>query len=227
MVSNMDKDEYYRDILEGLSVYFASPFIGDILNTLSEFDAPDLGAALNKNQITAKKWLAEQLHAVVGGDLGIVYVMGGWHGVLGAILLHDNRLNIEAVVSIDKDPRCRPIAESLNRTHVENDRFRTITADISTLSYEELFGRQPPNHPPDVLINTSCEHIRDFTQWYERIPAQTLQVLQSNNYYACEEHINCVSDLESFRRQAPMHKVLFDGSLRLKKYTRFMLIGHH
>ena len=44
----MDKDEYYRDLLKGLSAYFESPFIADVLTTLCEFDAPDLGAALNK-----------------------------------------------------------------------------------------------------------------------------------------------------------------------------------
>ena len=221
----MDKDEYYRDILEGLSVWFTSSVIEDILITVSEFDAPDLSNALNKNQITAKKWLADQLHRAIGTDLGIVYVLGGWYGVLAAILLHDHRLNISAVVSVDKDPRCRSVAESVNRTHLADHKFRAITADMSALNYDELLSRKPANRPPDVLINTSCEHIGDFAQWYDRIPAHTLQVLQSNNYYACSEHTNCVADLESFRRQTPMRDVLFAGSLQLKKYTRFMLIG--
>jgi hypothetical protein len=77
-----------------------------------------------------------------------------------------------------------------------------------------------------VLINTSCEHLDRFQEWYAKIPPGTLQVLQSNNYYACEEHTNCVPDLETFQHQAPMRESLLTGSLKLKKYTRFMLIGY-
>jgi hypothetical protein len=79
---------------------------------------------------------------------------------------------------------------------------------------------------PDVLINTSCEHVDRFQQWYAKIPSGNLQVLQSNDYYACDEHNNCVPNLQTFQQQAPMRESLFAGSLRLKKYTRFMLIGY-
>lgn len=223
----MDKDEYYRDILEGLSIYLDSSFIQDILTTLSQFDVPDLGAALNKNQVRGKTWLVDQMHAAIGTELGTVYVLGGWHGVLAAMLLHDPRVNIRMAVNIDKDPRCKPIAESLNRTHAQVDAFRAVTADMMTLDYAELLSVDPSSELPDVLINTSCEHVEQFAQWYRQIPPGTLQVLQSNDYYACEEHTNCSADLESFARAAPMRDLLYAGALELKKYTRFMLIGRH
>ena len=222
----MDKDEYYHDILDGLATYYANPFIADILATVSRFTAPDLGAALNKNQITGKLWLTNELHRAVGGRLGNIYILGGWYGVLAAMLLHDNRFDITGVVCIDRDEHCKPIADSLNRTHISRGKFRAITADLQQLDYEDILVNSNSKTRPDVLINTSCEHLDQFEQWYAKIPSGTLQVLQSNDYYACEEHTNCVPDLETFQQQAPMHELLHAGSLRLKKYTRYMLIGY-
>lgn len=222
----MDKDEYYRDILHGLAIYYADPFIDDILTTVSRFSAPDLGAALNRNQISGKKWLVNELHRAVGGRLGKIYILGGWYGVLASMLLHDQRFDITEIVCIDRDAHCKPIADSLNRTHLGRGKFRAVTADLHHLDYQHLLGNDDSNTNPDVLVNTSCEHLDRFDEWYAKIPPGTLQVLQSNDYYICDEHTNCVPDLETFRQQAPMHRLLHAGSLRLKKYTRYMLIGY-
>jgi hypothetical protein len=50
-------------------------------------------------------------------------------------------------------------------------------------------------------------------------------VLQSNDYFACREHVNCVADLAAFRLQAPLAQTLFAGEREMRRYTRFMLIG--
>ncbi len=222
----MNRDEFYSDILDGLACYYASPFIADILTTVGHCNAPDLGAALNKNQISGKLWLTNELYKTADGHLGNIYILGGWYGVLAAILLHDKRFDIKEVVCIDRDEHCKPIAESLNRAHLARGKFRAITADVHQLVYEDLLTSGVSKTVPDVLINTSCEHLDRFADWYAKIPAGTLQVLQSNNYYACEEHTNCVPDLATFQHQAPMRESLLAGSLELKKYTRFMLIGY-
>ena len=78
----MDKDEFYRDILEGMALYTRSAFQRDVLKTLSRLDEPALAEALNKNQIASKLWLADALFDAAGADLGNVLVLGGWLGVL-------------------------------------------------------------------------------------------------------------------------------------------------
>jgi hypothetical protein len=214
-----DVEERYRDILEGLATYFTSPLVGDILATVSRFREPDLGNALNRNQMTSKLWLADALAGPGGGRFGTVTVLGGWFGVLGAILLADRRLAIDRVVSVDIDPRCAPVARSLNATHRE--RFAATTADMLALDYAPL----RPGAAPDLVVNTSCEHLADFAAWYGRIPARQLLALQSNDYFAIPEHVNCVADLDAFRDQAQLAEVLFAGARAHKKYTRFMLLG--
>ena len=79
---------------------------------------------------------------------------------------------------------------------------------------------------PDTIINTSCEHIPNFTEWYNKIPVGKLVVLQSNNYFEVDEHVNCSVDLEDFSRQTSMSSTLYEGELQLEKYTRFMKIGY-
>jgi hypothetical protein len=210
-------DEFYRDILDGLAVHADSAFHRDILRTLSRHQQPGIAVALNGNQMASKRWLAESLFATVGGDLGSVMILGGWFGALAAVLLHDGRFRIERVLSIDIDPGCAPVAESLNDTHARMGRFATRTADMLDIDYAAEHA--------DLVINTSCEHVAEFDRWYARVPDGQRLVLQSNDYVACREHVNCVTDLAAFRTQAPMRDVLFAGERRMKRYVRFMLIG--
>lgn len=211
------RDSFYSDILRGLAVYFDSRFISDIRDTAAHFPDPGLGYALNRNQITSKKWLVDTLFDVVGGTVGRVCIVGGWYGVLGAMLLHDSRFTVEAVRSVDRDASCKKIADSLNRTHVESGRFESLTADMLELDYR-VGGF-------DLVINTSCEHLPALGDWLKRIPDGMLLVLQSNDYYGIEGHVSCVDDLDAFKRQAPLATVPFQGQMKIGTYTRFMLIG--
>ncbi len=225
-VTAPQKDEFYHDILDGLSVYMSSSFILDILHAIREYPVMRLGQSLNLGQVSSKKWLLDSLVDAGEVNLGVIYILGGWYGVLGAMLLHDPRFSIDKVVSVDIDAQCKPIADALNRTHVECGKFESVTADVYHLDYSQMFsrsGKKPGK--PDLLINTSCEHLSDFDRWYDRIPPQTLMVVQSNDYFSCDEHINCAVDLEAFVRQAPMSEVMYQGQMKLKKYTRFMQVG--
>jgi len=215
----MDKDEYYRDILEGLAVYYDSILIADIAKTVESRTPEDLGAALNRNQMRGKKWLVDQLAATVGPAAERALVLGGWYGTLSALLLNDDRLDLEQVTSLDLNPACRDVALSINRTAAAAGRFEALTGDMLELDYRDAA------EPGTVIVNTSCEHLPDFGAWYERLPAGSLLVLQSNDYYLVEEHVNCVPDLQAFQRQAALGETLFAGELALKKCTRFMLIG--
>ena len=210
-------DEFYRDILEGLAVSGDDPWPRDILSTLSRFAVPRLGAALNANQMASKRWLADALAEHAGRTYGRITVLGGWVGALAAILLFDRRFAIAHIVSVDIDPECEAIAHSLNATHVAAGRFAARTADMREIDYAA--------EPCDLLVNTSCEHVADFGRWYARVPDGQLVVLQSNDYFACAEHVNCVADLDAFARQAPMRDTLYEGARRMRRYTRFMRIG--
>lgn len=212
----------FKDILDGLAVLYQNPFIRDVRNTILAYPESTLGVALNKKQTACKKWLVEELSRACGPDLGSVHILAGWYGLLGAMLLADTDLNLEKLIVVDVDPSCEEVALSLNATHVRSGRFDFQCHDIYALDYsappEGLAG-------PDIVINTSCEHLNAFDDWFARLPAGLTLVLQSNNYVAIPEHVNCVENLEAFKAQAPMSELLFAGQLELEKYTRFMVIG--
>lgn len=241
-------DAIYETVLDGIARYSGDPFVTDVAETVKRYAAPYLAHALNKNQMASKRWLLDALHATaLGGPpaaagtpsprragvphFGTVYVLGGWYGVLGAMLLADARFDIGRVLSIDLDSGCVEIAEFLNRRHVAAGRFGAIVADMLEIDYAA--GASPsdddsegaPDLAPDLVVNTSCEHLDPFADWYDRVPAGALLALQSNDMFAEPVHTNCVADLAAFRAQAPMAEELYAGALKLRRYTRFMLIG--
>ena len=218
-------DEFYRDIMEGLAIHSGSAFQSDVLATISRHHEPDLGAAFNKNQMASKLWLRDSLLDATGPTYANVTILGGWFGVLAAVLLHDPRLAIGRITSVDIDPRCEPIARTVNATHVRAGKFDARTADMLDLDYGPPIASAADARTENLVINTSCEHLADFDRWWARIPSGQLLVLQSNDYFACDQHVNCVPDLAAFRVQAPMSRFVFAGERRMKRYVRFMLIG--
>ncbi|SVB48476.1 uncharacterized protein METZ01_LOCUS201330 [marine metagenome] len=149
-------------------------------------------------------------------------------------MLFEGKFDIDKIRSFDIDENCAAVADSLNRLMVINEwKFKAVTKDILKLNYYEALYHVKRSDgtdvelidAPDTIINTSCEHIKEFERWYRKLPKDKLVILQSNNYFGLPEHINCVKDLEEFKEQCPMNTILYSGVFELKAYNRFMLIG--
>ena len=193
----------------------------------------------SRGQLQSKLWVIGALRNLKQKeeiDLGTVFLCAGWYGTLATMLFESN-IKVDKIRSFDIDPSCVDIAEIFNKPwFVDNWKFKSITQNISDIDYNSHTWQswsnsnnrmsKPITDSPDTIINTSCEHIKDFDKWYSKIPDGKLVILQSNNYYSIEEHVNCVDDNLHFEQMAPMSKVLYEGELDLEKYTRFMRIGY-
>jgi hypothetical protein len=168
-----------------------------------------------KGQIKSKIWLIENLIPFIKNKNNKIVIHGGWNGVLASLLFQTN-IDIEKIISIDIDQSCENIARKINQIEEISNKFQSITHDMATYKYEFI---------PDIIINTSCEHITQETYdlWLKQIPDNSLIVLQSNNYNI-DEHIRCASSIKEFEEQSNIIK-LHSGILNLPKYDRFMLIG--
>ena len=188
----------------------------------------------SRGQLQSKLWLIQELKKC-NVELGTVYLCAGWYATLATMLFESN-IKLDKVRSFDVDPSCVDIAEVFNKPwFVDQWRFKAVTKDIMHITYDEHWWEswsnannrmsKPILDTPNTIINTSCEHIENFAEWYNKIPNGKLVVLQSNNYYEIEEHVNCVGSIEEFAVKAPMDNILYSGELDLPKYKRFMLIG--
>jgi len=171
-----------------------------------------------RGQMRSKEWLIQELTKVKGNvkSWPNVDIHGGWVGVLASMLFQSG-MYIDHINSIDIDPECEATANLMNQLEFQSGRFKAYTADMCTFRSDA-----------DIIINTSCEHITqdDYDLWLTGMPHNSLLVLQSNNY-DIPEHVRTATDLEQFKEQCHLEKILYAGELELPLYNRFMIIGKH
>ena len=168
-----------------------------------------------KGQVNSKVWLATELYSTISKTKqNSIVIYGGWNGVLASILFN-SRLPLNSITSVDIDPVCKDIANTVNKRQEMQGKFSAVTADMCEYTTNA-----------DVVINTSCEHItqEQYEQWLNNQPDDALIVLQSNNYFKHEEHVRCSTDLNDFTRMSKI-KPFYRGTLDTPKYERYMVIG--
>ena len=81
---------------------------------------------------------------------------------------------------------------------------------------------------PSLIFNTSAEHMPSI--WYQKfvnrpMESDPLFVIQSNNLFDVEEHVNCVHSVEHMTKKFPMRRLEYAGEKEMFGYKRFMVIG--
>lgn len=208
----------------------------NFVSALKHFASNDIEIdddCFSRGQLQSKLWLINKLDQL-NLDLGTVFLCAGWYGTL-ATMMFEKELNIEKIRSFDIDPSCVDIAERFNKPWVmEGWKFKATTKDILSIDYvKDVYTvaksdgtTEHLSDEPTTIINTSCEHIENFSTWYNKIPKGKLVILQTNDYFEIADHVNCSTDLAAFEAQTPMTECLYSGVLELDKYNRYMRIGY-
>ena len=213
-----------------VDTHFVAAFKNFFANDIEIWDD-----CFSRGQLESKLWLVKELKKCKV-DLGTVFLCAGWYATL-ATMIFESGIKVDKIRSFDIDESCVGIAEVFNKPWFSSQwKFKSITADILDIDYTQHTWQcwsqtnnrmsYPIVDSPDTIINTSCEHIENFDTWYNKIPDGKLVILQSNNFFEVEEHVNCVKSVEEFAQQSPMTTVLYKGELELPKYTRYMRIGY-
>lgn len=227
LVMNQSRTSMYRL----LDSYYPSAII-DCIKALENAGTEFSFDCVSRGQLKSKLWLIEVLRNL-NVDLGCVFLCAGWYATL-AVMLFETELSIEKIRSFDVDPNVADVAEKFNRKWVQDSwKFKAFTKDIMKVNYvaEENHCKNSEGSTaticdsPDTVINTSCEHIKYFDLWYDKIPKGLLVVLQTNDLKDVEDHVNCCETLAEFEMKTPMDRTLFQGELDLGNYKRFMRIG--
>lgn len=206
------------------------------INSFKYFNSSSIDVnkdCFTRGQLKSKLWIVNELKKI-DVNLGTVFLCAGWYATLATMMFESN-LKIEKIRSFDIDNSCKDIAERFNKVwEMDAWKFKASTANILDLNYNKTtYTVYKPDgseikltDSPNTIINTSCEHIENFHQWYSLIPKGKLLILQNNDYFDIDDHVNCVPNLKTFSVMCPMETCLYEGELDLGKYRRFMKIGY-
>lgn len=179
----------------------------------------DLLDSYSPNQFRTKEKLVNMIynHININSDSEIV-IFGGWYGSILIPMFKE----VKKITLIDKDEKVINIARNRLFSHYKNVEFRV----------QDVFEYNKLNQyrTADLFINTSCEHMSSMKDWplwewilYKNNP---FFAFTSNNMKDIEGHINCVNDIEQFKKQLPdKAKVLVEDEVTDERGTRFLLVG--
>ncbi len=214
----------------------------DILDILYKYyrqghDPVAIQDAFSRGQVQSKVWLATEL-AKITDKADNILILASWFGQLVRYI--DHSIDFDKVRLVDMDETACKVSDYIfNLDKLEGYRVKSTAADLNDLvlqkngyilnikdfkkekTFEEKFL-------PDVIINTSAEHMSDdwfFQIKFKELDSQPIVVVQSNNLFEIPEHVNCVHSIDHMLKKFPMSEVLYSGEIQLKGYKRFMLIG--
>ena len=198
--------------------------------------------AFSRGQIQSKIWLIEELENSRLKLQDPVYkhvaVMAGWFGQIKSI--YDKKLTYRKMRILESDKQACQVSDYVfNLSELENYKVKSVNIDINNLTlHKNGYELDLENFTtgkvlkekflPDLIINTSAEHMTD--EWFHQIRFKEMEsnpivAIQSNNLFDIPEHINCVHGIDHMKKKFPMKEILFEGELQLKGYKRFMIIG--
>jgi hypothetical protein len=183
-------------------------------------DDPRVFDCFYESQLVSKMAILNALENYKLDLRGSVHIIGGWYGILGSMLL-DKFSQISTVYSWDLDPNCKFIGRHLE----PSEKLRFITCDMEYISQNEYFVL--PEYPK-LIINTSTEHVTQdvFDSWLKGVPDTVPIILQGNDYFDCKEHVRCSHNMDEFKQQNPLNRVLDEDVIRADNFNRFMTFGY-
>ena len=224
-----------EQILRFINRYVDDGFLIDTYNWIDKYQGrADLNDHFSRGQIKSKLWLMEELrNVVIGNELGTVVLYGGWYATIAHFFF--KFFSPTRLYSIDLDPTTVEVADNFNKRQGEDNnwQFKAFEYDVNNINYtgkkfsipsdKDKMGIAQLEITPTVVVNTSCEHMNE--DWFYNLPDGQFVVLQTNDYFANEQHTNCVSSVNEALAKYKFSEVYFSGELDTQLYNRFMIIG--
>ena len=176
---------------------------------------PDLLDSFSPNQFVAKEKLISSINNlnILDADSEVV-ILGGWYG---SILIPAFK-QVKRITLIDIDNNVVSIAKNRLFNHYTNVDF--ITSDVFD---KDRHGRIMS---ADVIINTSCEHMKSMKHLEALAHSEAYFAFTSNNMHDIEGHTNTVNNIEEFIQQLPTNaKILHQDEIEDTRGTRYLLVG--
>ena len=187
----------------------------------------DLLDSYSPNQFIAKELLVKHIESLnILNENSEVVILGCWYGSLLIPALK----NVKRITAIDANENVISIAKNRLFNHYKNIDF-VISDVFDRIRYDRI-------RDANLIINTSCEHMKNMKELYldiyndrisrgksPRIPKGHF-AFTSNNMFDIPTHINCVNNIDEFKEQLPSNaKIMIEDHISDDRGTRFLLIG--
>lgn len=186
----------------------------------------DFAYSIRKNQWQSKSWLIERLAVINDKENPIIWVLGSWYGSVIVPLIFNYIEDTKRVHLFDYDEEVFQICHTLHQRW--NNKIVRHNCDVN---FEmDLFKKYPKEDLPDIIINTSCEHMYHMKDL--DLPKQDiLCAFQSNNFDLEDAHINISPDIDDFKEKCGLDFIEYEGEMPFHDedddYKRFLLIGYY
>jgi len=176
----------------------------------------DLLDSYSPNQFKSKEVLINHIKKLnILNNESNITILGSWYG---SILIPAFK-NVKLITAIDLDDKIIRIAKQRLFNHYTNTDF--ITADVFNLGKHSHRVEKS-----NLIINTSCEHMRPMKELELLKNSKSYFAFQSNNMFDITTHINCVNTIDEFKEQLPSNaKIMIEDNILDNRGTRFLLIG--
>ena len=191
-------------------------------NRLRQLRQKDVLDSFSPNQFLSKMNLINHIKSlnILDKDTEIV-IFGSWYG---SILIPAFYNEVKKITCIDMD------SDVIHRAKYEL--FKDFDVDFIT---GDVFEFRDQYKNTDLFINTSCEHMKPMKEWgpapeyknpwWDRV-SPAYFAFQSNAMFDIPTHINCVNNIDEFKKQLPDRaEVLIEDEIPDERGTRFTLIG--
>jgi len=151
-----------------------------------------------------------------------IVIFGGWYG---SILIPAFYNEVKKITLVDKDNKVI--------SRAKHNLFKDTDVEFICDDIFENFRNQ--YETANLIINTSCEHMKPMKEWgpapqyknpwWDRV-SPAYFAFQSNAMFDIPTHINCVKNIEEFKKQLPDRaEVLIEDEIPDERGTRFTLVG--
>lgn len=234
----------HRKYLQYISYCIDDPFIKKISSwSIKWQERANLNDHFSRGQMMSKMWLVDGMGILMsdlemGYDIDTVVQYGGWYATVAHFLFEN--FDIKRYYSFEIDEGCHEVADDFNYQQTNNEwQFKSIPLDCRHVpwelneekGYDYLYGTAYNRTGdavnmkivPKLIINTSCEHMDE--KWFYDLPQGMPVILQTNDYFSNDQHVNCVNSIEEALEKYQFGHVTYSGELDTGLYKRFMIAG--
>lgn len=212
MTKYIQKSFFENKVLPLLSFLYTDTMYSDKYDF---FRIKDILDQFSRGQLECKRWAVDNIIPYIDEE-DVIAVIGGWYGLMSHMLCESGIQN--QIVDYEIDFTCIDLHSKLK----SHDNISIVFKNGF-----EIFESREDNGEGKVIICTACEHIdeEDLYSYVSMKNPHSTILLQSNNMYDIDSHINCHDSLDHFIETLPDMNILYKGTKRIGDYERYMVIA--